>query len=468
MLCCCAALGAAAARNADRRRHSVSRRRLDFTCSGHRGMLDVPKLLYPELHMHTSRRLFLKHTLSVCAVISTPQWSSAALAQPSGNSHQHISDIIREYSEQGIHRTGSDVDNISARWMQDRMLAMGIETNLDPLEMSRVKIEDGRLTTPGFEVDGVPLYDCQYTDAAGVTGVMAELGSGVDADIGVVMVPASTVSPQHTLLDQARRNGSYRAILVVSEQSYPADGAALINAEDFRSPVGPPVLQIGHARWADIQRLMASREPVTVIARAEREQVTAFNVSARVAGSQPGLPPLVVMTPRSGWWQCASERGGGIAAFLEIARAFSLSQPRCDVLFTANTGHELGHLGLDQYLHANPDLIKDAAVWMHLGANFAAKGSVIRLQYSDYELEDLVEGVLAQHGLVPGVETPIGSRPLGEARNVFDGGGHFVSLLGSNPLFHHPGDIWPDAVDIGTTTRWVDAFTQLAQELAEA
>src|SRR5690606_21195828 len=98
-------------------------------------------------------------------------------------------------------------------------------------------------------------------------------------------------------------------------------------------PVGPPVLQIGHARWADIQTLIASRQPVTLIARARREQVTAFNVSARVAGRDSTLPPVVVMTPRSGWWQCASERGGGIAAFLEIARAFSLRQPRCDVLF---------------------------------------------------------------------------------------------------------------------------------------
>src|SRR5690606_24249214 len=146
---------------------------------------------------------------------------------------------------------------------------------------------------------------------------------------------------------------------------------------------------------------------------------------ARVAGLQAALPPVVVVTQRSGWWQCASERGGGIAAFLEIARAFSLDRQHCDELVTANTGPELGHLGLDQYLHANPGLIREAAVWMHLGANFAARGSVIRLQYSDYEMEDLVAGVLRQHRLVPGIETPIGSRPLGEARNVFDGGGHF-------------------------------------------
>ena len=28
------------------------------------------------------------------------------------------------------------------------------------------------------------------------------------------------------------------------------------------------------------------------------------------------------------------------------------------------------------------------------------------------------------------------------------GGGQFISLLGSNPLFHHPKDIWPDSIDM--------------------
>lgn len=412
------------------------------------------------------RRQFLQRSLAVYAAMHAPVWSGAVLAQDQSGMPQRVADIIRQYSEQGIHRTGTDVDNLSARWLSDRFAAMGIEASLDPLETSRVEIEDGRLVAPGFIVEGVPLFDCHYSDATGVSGLMTELGHGAATDIGVVMVPPGTVSPQHTLLDEARRGGAFKAIVVVNAQSYPPEGVALINAEDYRAPVGPPVLQIGHTRWAEIQSLIASRQPVTLFARARREPATAFNVSARVAGRNPALPPVVVMTPRSGWWQCASERGGGIAALLEIARSFSAKQPRRDVLLTANTGHELSHLGLDHYLHHNPTLINDAAVWIHLGANFAARGSVVTLQYSDYELEDVVEGVLSQHRLTPGVETPVGTRPFGEARNVFDGGGHFISLLGSNPLFHHPADVWPDAVDNETAARWIAAFTQLAQEFA--
>ena len=38
---------------------------------------------------------------------------------------------------------------------------------------------------------------------------------------------------------------------------------------------------------------------------------------ARVAGADAALAPIAVLTPRSGWWHCAGERGGGIAIWLE-------------------------------------------------------------------------------------------------------------------------------------------------------
>jgi hypothetical protein len=193
----------------------------------------------------------------------------------------------------------------------------------------------------------------------------------------------------------------------------------------------------------------------------------ARNVEAIVKGSRAELAPVVVMTPRSGWWVNASERGGGIACFLEIMRAVKASRPKRDVIFTANTGHELGHTGLSLFLDNNPTLINDAFIWLHLGANFAAKfGAQVRLQYSDDDAVESLDPWLKQNGLTPSAITPIGQRPLGEARNVYDGQGRFVSILGGNGLFHHPADRWPEAVDLPVATKWVKAFTQLA--VAEA
>ena len=104
---------------------------------------------------------------------------------------------------------------------------------------------------------------------------------------------------------------------------------------------------------------------------------------------------------------------------------------------------------------------------MHLGANFAAKfGSQVRLQYSDDDAAASLAPWLEENIVTPGMVTPMGQRPLGEARNIYDGQGRYVSILGRNGLFHHPADQWPHAVDLELTTKWVKAFTQLAISLA--
>ncbi|NJN05647.1 MAG: hypothetical protein HC814_03640 [Rhodobacteraceae bacterium] len=78
-----------------------------------------------------------------------------------------------------------------------------------------------------------------------------------------------------------------------------------------------------------------------------------------------------------------------------------------DVIFTANTGHELGHTGLDYFLRGKPGLIAQAHVWVHLGANFAAKhGSGVRLQYSDEEARASLAPFLEASGLVPAAVDP--------------------------------------------------------------
>ena len=108
-------------------------------------------------------------------------------------------------------------------------------------------------------------------------------------------------------------------------------------------------------------------------AHVELEASSAINVQVTIKGKQPELSPLAIMTPRSAWWTCTSERGGGITVWLECIRQFAASPPARDVIFTANSGHELSHLGLDHFLRNHESLIKDAHAWLHLGANFGAR-----------------------------------------------------------------------------------------------
>jgi len=53
------------------------------------------------------------------------------------------------------------------------------------------------------------------------------------------------------------------------------------------------------------------------------------------------------MTPHSSWWRSTAERGGGLVCWLESLCALIAAPAACNVIFTADSGHELGHLGLD-------------------------------------------------------------------------------------------------------------------------
>jgi Major Facilitator Superfamily len=53
-------------------------------------------------------------------------------------------------------------------------------------------------------------------------------------------------------------------------------------------------------------------------------------------------------------WPRTAERGGGLVCWLESLRALIAAPPACEVIFTANSGHELGHLGLDDFMAHRP------------------------------------------------------------------------------------------------------------------
>jgi hypothetical protein len=274
--------------------------------------------------------------------------------------------------------------------------------------------------------------------------------------------------PHSQALLQARKDGGFQGIVAVAGGTTVTPGLVVLNADQYAEPFGPPVLQVAteHRDW--LQELERTGVPVTFTVVMQTQAAAASNVEVRIAGQRPDLPPLVIMTPRSAWWTCTSERGGGVALWLEAMRHFAATVPDRDIVFTANTGHELGHVGLERFLARQPDLARGAHAWVHLGANFAARGSEVYYQASDENLMARGREAIGRALGVPPQTTPVGQRPLGEARNIFDAGGRYVSILGTNPLFHHPDDRWPDAVDLAQTERLARAMLELIIDLARA
>jgi hypothetical protein len=175
----------------------------------------------------------------------------------------------------------------------------------------------------------------------------------------------------------------------------------------------------------------------------------------------------VVMTPRSSWWQSTAERGGGLVCWLETLRALIATTPERDVIFTANSGHELGHLGLDDFMGRRPGWDKPGgADWVHYGANLGASGGRLSLVSNTAAFRALGLAALSEAGQPPDDIPPPTLVPSGETRDIHRAGGRYLTLVGTNPLFHLPQDRWPHAVDLPAIARIAEAAAQIVPALA--
>ncbi len=379
---------------------------------------------------------------------------------------ERVSGVIAAYDSQGIHRTGTEGDQICARWLADEVDRLGVASSLEALPFRMIDVVECSLDISGRRIEGVPLFNAPPTTPDGIAGRLSPTADGA-SELGFM-----PVSPRGgAALDRYRSSTSQAGVIAVTggEQFGLPPGLALINAEGYDTPSGPSTIQVGSESLPVIQEAAAAGTEVRLINHFVKRETEVYNTTATVDGSDPSLPPLIIMTPRSGWWNCASERGGGIAVWLEMMRGLKMAQPARSAHFVASTGHELGHYGLHAYLESRQALIQRAVAWIHLGANFgAAVGGAPWFQSSDEEYRQLGLTAMSRYDRQPDRETLPGDRPAGEARNIFDGGGRYFSLLGGNGLFHHPDDRWPDAVDVAAVAAFARAFTDIAVELTAA
>jgi hypothetical protein len=376
---------------------------------------------------------------------------------------RRIGTVIRAYEEQGFHRTGTAVDRASGDWLANEVRQIGPEPALEEFSLSRVDPVASSLVVNDRKIEGLPLFDGAFTSSAGIAGSLGNLDG--DASFGLTEIPPNGSGA--SALGDARRHNRHQAIVVITRGARP--GFCPSNADSFLRPFGPPVLQVSSEEAPLLSDSARQGAKALLTAHVERVQAQAFNVVTVVPGTDRSIAPLVVMTPRSGWWWCASERGGGLACWLEIMRAIHAARPVRDVLFVASSGHELGHLGLDAFIARRVGLVPAAEAWIHLGANIgAAQGPGNNLQASDDEMDWILAKAMTKAGLPIDLRHPRGAMPRGEAENVHRGGGRYISIIGSNDLFHNTSDRGAEAVDLNVIERFAQALTMVTTSLAGA
>lgn len=377
---------------------------------------------------------------------------------------QQILDDLTAFDAIPDHRTGTAGDLDTSHWLIETGKAAGVEATLREFPFARREVTDARIELhDGTVIPGVPLFDGPDTPAEGISGALGAIGGA--APLGLLrFTPQGATSPSATL-DDVRQETGHNALIAIAAAENVVPGLAIQNAEHYGTPLGPPVLQVAGEHRQALDRAANAGDTGTLRIRSRWENTTASNVEAIIAGSDPSLPAVVIYTPKSAWWTCTAERGGGLVVWLALLRHFAKEPPRTPLHFTANSGHELGHLGMRRFLAVNPALATGAKFWLHLGANFAAKDSRLLLQAdTPQRLEPLV-AALRKQGITEFDTLPHGNRPLGEARNIHDRGGRYLSMLGSNRWFHHPQDRLATSVDVtrcaAIVTAFVDAIPQL-------
>lgn len=368
-----------------------------------------------------------------------------------------IAGWLTAWDAQGTHRTGTPGDTAGAEWLATEARALGAEVAIEEFALDRLDPVACCLEIADRRIDGVPVFDAPPTGAAGIAG---RLGT----DIAVAeLSPRAVYSGAFQRLRRGANScqGGHRALVVVCQGDAP--GLALINAEDFRAPYGAPAIHVA----SEVRAAVRDGAMARLVSHSRRSPARAVNIVAMLPGRERERPPLVVMTPRSSWWQSTAERGGGLVCWLETLRALLAEPRRRDVIFTANSGHELGHLGLDDFLARRPGWDRPGgADWVHYGANLGARGGWLSLVSNDTDLRKLGLAALNDAGQPPD-DIPWPSQPpSGETRDIHRAGGRYLTLVGTNPLFHLPQDRWPHAVAVPAIARIAAAAAAIARALA--
>jgi hypothetical protein len=364
------------------------------------------------------------------------------------NAVQRAAVWLQAWDAAGPHRTATAGDAAGAAWLAEAAASLGAAVAVEQFTLDRVDPIAAFLEVDGIRFEGVPVFDAPATGAAGISGTLGAAGS--PATIAVAeLSPHAVYSGEYRTL---RSEIAHAGLVIVCQGGLP--GLALLNAEQFRHPYGAPAIHLPSETREAIMAAAARGTPARLVAHSERAAARASNVVVTIGGRDPARPPLVVMTPRSSWWQSTAERGGGLVCWLESLRAVLAAPPLRDVVFTANSGHELGHIGLDDFIARRPGWDRPGgALWVHYGANLGATDGKLTLLSDDDELRGLAGQALVQAGQPPDVLAPKTHVPSGETRDIHRAAGRYVTLVGSNQLFHLPEDRWPHAVDTPAVAR---------------
>lgn len=384
--------------------------------------------------------------------------------------------FLEEFASFGNHRTGTNVDRRTAAWFANHLEDAGYDVEVQPFDFPRFSVREASIRVGGVAPPVTPLYYSGVTSSEGIQGELVDVGLGTPVELALhdlagkvalvhVPMPAPGLIPTFAPARTAAQNAG--AVALVAAVDAPANQLFGINVTAQPGVCGLPVLVVGSQDGALLSSL--SGQVADVVLDAVVRPGESQNVVAVREGPGPGV--VIVGTPLNGWFRTATERGSGVGTLLTLARHFATIDTASTLVFVGTGGHEVGFLGLGEFVEANPDLVAAATAYVHLGASVAARqqldlgdtivstGLVEPTRLLITSENPILQTVAAASFALaaPFAALPPSSGQNGEQQVMYEAGVPILSLSGTFLWFHTPRDL-PDTTSPELLAPMVDAF----------
>jgi hypothetical protein len=411
-----------------------------------------------------SRRALLGASASLLA--------APAVASGEGSREAEAQRILERYYGFGDKASGGPGDTACGAWIEGELKRLGYEVERQPFETPAYE-GDATLTAGPAKAALIPQAWVVPTPAEGISGRL-RLSGGSDG-IALLVLPHARWSTAkgevERRVQQAIKQGAEAVILVTTG---PTGEAIALNTPVTKALFDRPVAILA-PRDADPFLRAAAQDGLATLRMTGRSfRRPAFNVTATARRSPHGRW-LVLSTPRSGWFGCVGERGTGLAVWLMLAQWASRARLPVNLALVATSGHEYEYAGGEQFIEHVAPKPKDTALWVHLGANVAARdwherGALLSpLPSADPQrfllaAPKLVPALAEAFAGLPGLERPYPSDPkqaAGELASIIAAGyDPAMGVFGSH-RFHHTRSDDLRCVSPALIPPVVDAFAKV-------
>lgn len=320
--------------------------------------------------MRASRRQLLAAGAAAPLASAVPAYAQAEL--------QTIEKDLRAYCGFGGKQAGGPADNACGEWLAGELARAGYRIERQSVSVPWFAADAAELSCDGVRVPVLPQPIVVPTKDA-IEGPLVRVdGAGrwqgrLEGAIALVDLPfaawsSALAKPFRDPVAAAFAGGAVAAVAITNG---PSGQAVALNADGRKPLFDAPLALIAPDLAGPLLAAAAQRRRASLTIAGRGGTRPAFNFAGRIDRGKRRW--LAVSTPRSGWFACAAERGGGVAVWLHLARWAAGALPDHDLAFVCNTGHEYEYLGAAEAMKAIAPPVAETALWLHLGANCAAR-----------------------------------------------------------------------------------------------